>query len=82
MSDVNNYKEYDKAKQSIKEIYNTDNYCLIRAIIVAIAYNENDSDKSNMLQRPNNKKLMTQVLDAVKACKIQGASGIYLILFY
>ena len=52
LSYVNNNKEYDKAKQSIKEIFNTDNYCLIRAIIIAIAYYENDSDKSEMLKRP------------------------------
>jgi len=48
LSDVGNNKEYNKAKQSIKEIFNTDNYCLIRAIVIAIAYYENDPDKSNM----------------------------------
>ena len=76
LSYVNNNKEYDKAKQSIKEIFNTDNYCLIRAIIIAIAYYENDPSKIKMLDRPTNRKLMTKVLDAVKACKIEGASGI------
>ena len=45
LSYVNNNQEYDKAKQSIKEIFNTDNYCLIRAIIIAIAYYENDPSK-------------------------------------
>ena len=56
---VNIDKEYDKAKQSIKEIFNTDNYCLIRAIIIAIAYYENHPSKIKMLDRPTNRKLMT-----------------------
>ena len=38
LADVSNNGEYNKAKQSIKEINNTDNFCLIRAIVIAIAY--------------------------------------------
>ena len=70
LRDVTNNKEYNKAKYAIKEIFNSDRYCLIRAIIIAIAYFENNPDKRNMLQRPNNKKLMVNVLEAAKACSI------------
>jgi len=70
LSDVTNNKEYNQTKYTIKEILNTDNFCLIRAIVIAIAYYENNPDKCNMLQRPTNKKLMAKVLQAAKACNI------------
>ena len=37
LSDVWINKEYNRTKYSIKEIVNSDNYCLIRAIVIAIA---------------------------------------------
>ena len=43
LSDVGNNKEYNKVKNSIKQIFNSDNYCLIRAIVIAIAFIENGS---------------------------------------
>ena len=39
-SDVTNNKEYNKVKYAIKEIINSGNLCLIKAIIFAIAYLE------------------------------------------
>ena len=35
LSDVGNNKEYNKVQKSIKEIFNSDNYCLIRAKVIA-----------------------------------------------
>ena len=55
LSNVGNNREYNKVKNSIKEIINSDNFCLIRAIVVAIAFTENNPAKSNMVQRPTNK---------------------------
>ena len=49
LSDVGNNKEYNKVKNSIKQIFNSDNYCLIRAIVIAIAFIENDSSKRLMV---------------------------------
>ena len=71
LSDVGNNKEYNKVKSSIKEIFNSDNYCLIRAIVIAIAFIENDSSKHDMVKRPTNKKLMAEVHKAAEFCKIE-----------
>ena len=38
LSDVGNNKEYNKVKNSIKEIFNTDKYCLIWTKEIAIAF--------------------------------------------
>ena len=61
LADVSNNGEYNKAKQSIKEINNTDNFCLIRAIVIAIAYCEKHPDRHNMLSRPNNKRMLNKL---------------------
>ena len=54
----------------MQEIINSDNYCLIRAIFIAIAFIENDSSKYDIVKRPTNKKLMDEVHKAVAFCKI------------
>ena len=71
LKDVTKNNDYYKSKQSIKEIFNTDNYCLIRAIVIGIAYFEKYTDKSEMLKRPTNRKLWSKVLAAVKSCRIK-----------
>ena len=71
LSDVGNNKECNKVKNAIKEIINSDKYCLIRATVIAIAFIENDSSKYDMVKRPTNKKLMAEVHKAVEFCKIE-----------
>ena len=39
LSDVGNNKEFNKIKSSIKEIFNSDYYRLIRAMVIAIVFN-------------------------------------------
>ena len=70
LSDVGNNREYNKVKNSIKDIFNSDKYCLIRTIFIAIAFTENNPAKRNMLQCPTNKKLMDAVYKAADLCKI------------
>ena len=56
LSDVGNniIREYNKTKYSIKEIFNSDNYCLIRVKVIAIAFHGKDPASTNMLRRPTN----------------------------
>ena len=50
---------------------NLDNYCLIRAIVIAIAFNENDFSKYDMVKRHANKKIVDAVDKAADFCKIR-----------
>ena len=59
-----------ESKRTVKKIYSTDNYCLIRAIVIAIAYREKIKERFDMLKRPTNKKLLAEVHKAAKACNI------------
>lgn len=68
--DVSNFKDFVKFKRSIIEIYNEDNFCLIRAIIIAIAYIEKDKNYKNMVQRPNNKTLRSKIIKVANDCNI------------
>ena len=46
-------------KRTVKVVLNyNDKYCLIRAIVIAIAYKEKIKEPKQMLQRPNNKKIV------------------------
>ena len=58
-------------KRNVKVVFNNnDKYCLIRAIIIAIAYKEKIKEHHNMLKRPTNKKLVDEVHKAATACNI------------
>ena len=57
-------------KRTVKVVLNDDKYCLIRAIVIAIAYKEKIKERHHMLQRPTNKKLVAEVHKAAAACNI------------
>ena len=57
-------------KRTVKVVFNNDKYCLIRAIVIAIAYKEKIQERHHMLQRPTNKKLVAEVHKAAAACNI------------
>ena len=57
-------------KRTVKVVLNNDNYCLIRAIVIAIAYKEKIKERFKMLERPTNKKLVAEVHKAAAACNI------------
>ena len=57
-------------KRSVKKVFNNDKYCLIRAIVIAIAYKDKINERKQMLQRPTNKKLLAEVHKAAAACNI------------
>ena len=57
-------------KRAVKVIFNNDNYCLIRAIVIAISYKEKIKEHHNMLKRPTNKNLVAEVYKAATACNI------------
>ena len=44
----------ENSKRTVKKISNTDNYTLIRAIVIGIVYREKIKERHNMLQRPSN----------------------------
>ena len=46
-------------RRTVKVVFNNDNYCLIRAIVIAIAYKEKINERHKMLQRPTNKKFIS-----------------------
>ena len=57
-------------KRTVKVVFNNDKYCLIRAIVIAIAYKEKIKERYDMLKRPTNKKLVAEVHKAAVACNI------------
>ena len=57
-------------KRTVKVVLNNDNFYLIRAIVIAIAYKEKIKERHHMLQRPTNKKLVAEVHKAAAACNI------------
>ena len=61
LKDLTNNNDYYSSKRSIKIIINNDRFCMIRAILFAVACVEKDPDRHNMLQRPNNKRLGNKV---------------------
>ena len=55
-------------KRTVKVIFNNDNFCLIKALVIAIAYKERIKERHNILQRPT--KLVAEVNKAAVACNI------------
>ena len=47
-----------------------DDFTLIRAIVIGIAYREKIKSRHDMLQRPTNKQLCHEVNKAAKACNL------------
>ena len=70
LEDAHNLKTYCKAKKSIKEIFNTDNLCLIKAVIIAIAYKELDPSRFDMLKRVTHRKLVKKVNEVQQTLNI------------
>ena len=48
----------------------TDDYTLIRALAIGIAYREKINECHNMLQRPTNKQLQAEMYRTVVACNM------------
>ena len=44
----------------MKKINNTDKFCLICAIVIALAYCEKHPDLHDMLSRPNNQRMLNK----------------------
>jgi hypothetical protein len=55
-------------------IFNDDNYCLIRAVIIAIAFIEKDKNLNKLL-RHRSSLLLNKVLDVAKKCEIENVSS-------
>ena len=60
----------ENSRKTVKKIHYTDNYTLIRAIVIGIAYREKIKSRHDMLQRPSNKHLQAEVYRAVVACNM------------
>ena len=56
VGDAQNPKQYNKASNSILQVQNRDNLCLIRAVLIAIAYDKKEINRSDLL-RPSNKRM-------------------------
>ena len=48
----------ENLKRIVKKILHTDNYTLIRAIVIGIAYHEKIKERHKMLRRPTDKILI------------------------
>ena len=57
-------------KRTVKVVFNDDNFCLIRAIVIANAHKKKIKERFKMLARPTNKKLVAVVHKAAEACNI------------
>ena len=57
-------------KRTVKKIYHVDNYTLIRAIVIGIAYREKMKNRKNFLQRASNQQVKAAVYKAVCSCKL------------
>ena len=62
--------KYCKLKKSVKKIKNTDNFGLIRAVVIGIAYTELDPKRHHMLQRTTNRRLLNRVYQAAYQCNL------------
>ena len=69
MNKIVSFEDFCKQKKSILVIENTDNFCLIRAILIAKAYVDKDKFPHN-LTRPNNQELTRRTLNIVKILNI------------
>ena len=73
---VRNYRksykvtEHKMEKRTVKKIYHVDNYTLIRAIVIGIAYREKMKNRKNFLQRASNQQVQAAVYKAVCSCKL------------
>ena len=71
-----NQQQYFEDNNNYITILNDDNYCLVRAIIIAIAHCDNDKNLKALL-RYKSTLLTKKVLEAVIKCKIENKpSGI------
>ena len=66
MTEISN-KSY---KKTVRTISCVDNYTIVRAIVIGIAYCQRLKIRSDMLRNYKNKKLQTKFLKAVKECKL------------
>ena len=57
-------------KRTVKKIYHVDNYTLIRAIVIGIAYREKMKNRKNFLQRASNQQVQAPVYKAACSCKL------------
>ena len=57
-------------KRTVKKKYHIDDYSLIRAIVIDIAYHEKIKWRYDMLRRPSNKQLCHKVNKATNACNL------------
>ena len=60
----------ENSKRTVKKIPHTDNYTLIRAIVIGIAYREKIKERHKMHRRPTNKHLQAEVYRAEVACNM------------
>ena len=63
-------QKFCNLKPGIKNVYNSDNYCLLRAILIGKAFTDNDPDK-NKLAEPNSTLLNRMVEKIIKELKIE-----------
>ena len=59
VGDAQNPEQYNDASRSILKVYNKDNICLIRAVLIAIAYDKKELNRKHLL-RPSNKKIKVE----------------------
>ena len=57
LKDVTNFKEYSLVKRTIFTVRKVDNYCLLRAVIIAKEIYDSDNQKSRNLAKPNSRQL-------------------------
>ena len=60
----------ENSKRTVKKITHTDNFTLIRAIVIGIAFHEKTKRRHDMLQKPTNKQLQAEMYRAVVACNM------------
>ena len=74
--DYSTQQDYFDDNLNYITIFNEDNFCLIRAVIIAIAYIEKDKDLNKLL-RYRSTLLLNKTLDVAKKCQIENEpSGI------
>ena len=57
-------------KKTVRTISCVDNYTIVRAIVIGIAYCQKLKIRSDMIRNYNNKKLQSEVLKALTECKL------------
>ena len=65
MSKKNSNKSFKKTVRTISYI---ENYTIVRAIVIGVAYCQKLKIRSDMIRNYNNKKLKTEVLKALMKC--------------